>query len=413
MLAPRPYRILFIVGGASLWRKMNTGNEDLAWALAEAGAEVHLIAGGNEPKEHSYKVPSGVYYHFTEKRPGKAEPGDHVDLYNELTQRLDFDFVIGWLLNLEPILRKRNLHKHGPIFIANEGYISKDRRPLRSKLKHSIAAMLGHPFTRARGRGPIAAWQGLGSVGKYVDFAVPISKTVMKNCQEFYGIPADKCRVIYGGVDLSTFSPDPDIDRKELQNPPRLVFTGNIIESKGVMNVVDALHLIDTPVELVLCGRDLDQMLQDVGPRLDAGGKGHKLSYKGSLTHEALAAELKSSDIFVFCSWTEGLGKSLLEAMACGLPAIVSDIDAFREFVVDEKNGLVVPVKDPPSIAKAIDRYLRDPELRQKCSKGAFETMQQFNIKNEAQGWIDLFDDLKRGVTPLEPSSRELDNVGA
>jgi glycosyltransferase involved in cell wall biosynthesis len=392
---PSSCRILFVVGGASLWRKMNTGNEDLAWALAEAGIEVHILAGGMRPEEHSYKVPPRVFYHFTEKAPGKAEPGDHVDLYKELTQRFNFDFVIGWLLYLEPLLRSRSIRAGGPIFIANEGYLSNDRRPIRSKLKHSVAALLGHKFTRARGRGPISAWKGLASVGPFVDFAVPISKTVMRNCQEFYGIPADKCRVIYGGVDLSVFAPDPRIDRRELKNPPRLIFTGNIIASKGVMDVVDALQFVDTPVDLVLCGRDLDQMVQEVGPRLEASKKGHRFIYKGSLGHEALAAELKLADIFVFCSWTEGLGKSLLEAMACGLPVVVSNIDAFREFVVDGQNGLVVPVKDPHSIAEAIKRFFNNPDLRDKCGKGASKTVQDFNIRNEAKAWIGLFADLK------------------
>jgi glycosyltransferase involved in cell wall biosynthesis len=386
---------------------MNTGNEDLAWALAEAGIEVHILAGGMKPEEHSYKIPPKVFYHFTEKSPGTAEPGDHVDLYRELTRQFDFDFVIGWLLNLEPILRSRTTRAEGPIFIANEGYISKDRRPMRSRLKHSVAALFGHKFTRARGRGPISAWKGLASVGQYVDFAVPISRTVMKNCQEFYGIPAEKCRVIYGGVDLSVFAPDPKIDRRELGNPPRLIFTGNIIASKGVMDVVDALQLVDTPVELVLCGRDLDQMVQEVGPRLDAGNKGHTLIYKGSLGHDALATELKSADMFVFCSWTEGLGKSLLEAMACGLPVIVSDIDVFNEFMVDGQNGLVVPVKDPHSIAEAIMRFLVDPDLRDRCGKGASRTMQDFSITNEASAWIDLFADLKNCDTHAARPARQ------
>ena len=396
---PSSCKILFVVGGASLWRKMNTGNEDLAWALAEAGVEVHILAGGTPPEEHSYEIPSRVRYHFTQKTSGKAIPGDHVELFRELTQEFDFDFVIGWMLYLEPILRDPSTRRAGTKFLANEGYISKDHRNTFSRFKHSIAALFGHEFTRSRGRGPVAAWKGLGSTGELIDFAVPISRAVMKNCREFYGIPEDKCKVIYGGVDLSLFAPDDTVDRRKLKSPPRLIFTGNIAATKGIMDVIDGMQFVDTPVEIVLCGNDKHDLLRQAEARLKSFNKGHNLVYKGSLGHDALAAELKASDIFVFCSWSEGLGKSLLEAMACGLPVIVSNIDVFGEFITDGSNGLVVPVKSPGSIAMAIESLLDDPELREKCGRGAVKTMENFSISKEAQQWIDLFSELKGSVS--------------
>lgn len=417
LFVPTSYRVLFIVGGASLNRKMNTGNEDLAWALAEAGVDVHIIAGGMRPEEHSYNLPPRVFYYFTEKSSGIAEPGEHMELYKTLTQRLDFDFVIGWLLFLEPILRARSDRGTGPIFIANEGQISRDRRGNLRRLWHAVATIVGHSVPRARaeyenhrarGRGPISAWRGLSSAGAYVDFAVPISGAVMKNCQDFYRIPAEKCRVIYGGIDHSTFAPDPRIDRRRLGNPPRLIFSGDVKVSKGVMDVVDALYLIETPVELVLCGNDPEMLVPELTAKLDAGGHGHRLVYKGALGHDALSKELKEADIFVFCSWTEGLGKSLLEAMACGLPVVVSDIDVFKEFVVDGQNGLIARLQAPNSIALAIDRFLHDPDLRDRCGREANKSMEKFNIRNEAGAWIDLFGESKITAKDRGSSWRDL-----
>ena len=74
-------RILFVMKGSALNRGMNTGIENLAWKLADFVYEIHILAGGSEPFQHRYHIPSNVTYHFT---GGNGSPGEHTDYYFRL-----------------------------------------------------------------------------------------------------------------------------------------------------------------------------------------------------------------------------------------------------------------------------------------------------------------------------------------
>ncbi len=82
---------------------------------------------------------------------------------------------------------------------------------------------------------------------------------------------------------------------------------------------------------------------------------------------------LPAMDAFVLPSWREGYPRSVMEANAMGLPAIVTDIRGCREAVVDGENGLLVPLRDPGALATAMRRLHDDPALRARLSRGARE----------------------------------------
>jgi glycosyltransferase involved in cell wall biosynthesis len=81
----------------------------------------------------------------------------------------------------------------------------------------------------------------------------------------------------------------------------------------------------------------------------------------------------QSLDLFVLPSRFEGMPVCLLEAMACGSPCVVTDIEGCRELVSDGREGLVVPPEDPEAMARAIMELLRDPEKRSVMGKAARE----------------------------------------
>ena len=70
------------------------------------------------------------------------------------------------------------------------------------------------------------------------------------------------------------------------------------------------------------------------------------------------------TDIAVLPSYSEGLPKSLLEACACGLPIVTTDTSGCLEVVEHNVNGLIVPVRDPVSLASALEKLIKAPKLR-------------------------------------------------
>ncbi len=87
-------------------------------------------------------------------------------------------------------------------------------------------------------------------------------------------------------------------------------------------------------------------------------------------------------DIFVLPSHSEGISRSLLEAMAGGLPVIATEVGGTPEVVQHEVNGLLVPVKDPQALAQALIRLLADPALAKKLGSGRFRARgRQFFVR--------------------------------
>ncbi|MCB0073000.1 MAG: glycosyltransferase family 4 protein [Caldilineaceae bacterium] len=92
----------------------------------------------------------------------------------------------------------------------------------------------------------------------------------------------------------------------------------------------------------------------------------------------ALSALYRSSDLFVSSSWGEGLGYPPLEAMACGTPVVLTDSSGVRDFAADGVNCLMVPPKDVPALAAAMQRVLTDPDLAARLAAGGRATAARY-----------------------------------
>lgn len=93
---------------------------------------------------------------------------------------------------------------------------------------------------------------------------------------------------------------------------------------------------------------------------------------------ELLSKLYGSCDVFVSASWWEGFGLPPLEAMACGAPVVTTDSQGVREFAIDGENCLVVPARDPTSLAEAILRLINDQELASSLRENGPKTAAKF-----------------------------------
>lgn len=228
-----------------------------------------------------------------------------------------------------------------------------------------------------------------------IDQVVAISTAVADNVREIYGFVPDKVQIIGRGIDTSFYAP-PEHRVRPLGGPMRLLYTGNIVAAKGLGTVVAALDRIAAPVELRLCGADRDGYLGRLRASMPADRR-HRLVFRDRLSPDEVRAELQAADAFVFPSSSEGLGKSLLEAMASGLPAVVSDLPAFRDVVVDGVNALVAPVDDAEAFANAIDRLIADPESCSMLGRNGRQTIcGKFSQELEIKSWEKLLISLQK-----------------
>ena len=86
---------------------------------------------------------------------------------------------------------------------------------------------------------------------------------------------------------------------------------------------------------------------------------------------------MQACDLFVMPSRYEGLSLAMIEAMACGLPIIASDVRGLKDYITNEQNGLLFPVGDYKALAERILQLANNRKLRSKLSQGARESFEK------------------------------------
>jgi glycosyltransferase involved in cell wall biosynthesis len=107
------------------------------------------------------------------------------------------------------------------------------------------------------------------------------------------------------------------------------------------------------------------------------------------------AAELLAAvDLVTLSSSQEGMGSTLLESAACGLPAVGTDVDGIPDFIADGVTGLLVPPRDPPALATALLRLLNDHALRNQMGRAAADDVLRFNLTKAVRQMEQVYRDV-------------------
>jgi glycosyltransferase involved in cell wall biosynthesis len=366
---------LFVIKDSVLNRGMNTGIENLAWGLAEAGLTVYILSGGDEPNICSYHYPDNVHYRFT----GKS--GDNPELFlsafKDICNSNVIHVVVGWIINVASLAAGKD--KKPTVFIGHLGQM-----PPRSIAGRFLKLVLRNKMSL------VQAFQTVRSVHRFrnrCSHVVSISKAVQCASMPKYRLKPSQCSVIHRGVDTTIFSYSSERDASRI----KLLYAGNISKGKGMTDLIESLPFIRQPVELTLCGKGEAAFINAAINASNRSRVGHKVICTGPLHQSDLIGYYQRSTVFVFPSHSEGLGKSLIEAMACGCPVICSDIPAFKEIVESHVNGIMVPVGYPVDIAKAVNIYVSRPDLRKRYALNARRTIEEkFSKVNEVNQWLML-----------------------
>ena len=116
---------------------------------------------------------------------------------------------------------------------------------------------------------------------------------------------------------------------------------------------------------------------------------------------EDTEAFYKIMDLFLLTSFSEGMAMTLLEAMACGLPCVATDVGGNAEVVCGGLTGLIIPSGDEAKLGQAICRLLGDKEMRQRMgSEGQKRFSEKFTASRMAQEYEALYDKMLSGVHP-------------
>jgi glycosyltransferase involved in cell wall biosynthesis len=195
------------------------------------------------------------------------------------------------------------------------------------------------------------------------------------------------------GVEVDSIPMKPDY---ALRDPIRLIFVGRLHEQKGLDVLLTAFQKLcgqypNLHIRLQLLGDGpLRENLIRLSEQLDIAKQVDFMGMSGQVFEH-----LQQADIFILPSRAEGHSNALLEAMACGLPVIVSDIPANQDVIEHEANGLMFAAGDAISLADAASALLDRSDLRERLGNAARRTVEsRYSLDCVADRYISLYQDL-------------------
>lgn len=230
-----------------------------------------------------------------------------------------------------------------------------------------------------------------------VDRVVGIADSIRELLHRQWTFRKHKAVTIRKGHDPAWYQGIPPADLRIFDVPQDafvIACMANQRKFKGIKYLLQATYELANleNLHLLLIGRDMDEgelkRLIEESPMKD---RIHLTGWR-----DDVLSILASCDAFVLPSiGGEAITKSLIEAMSMGLAPIITDIAGNRDLVIHQKNGLVVPTKDPKAIASAVKELYQSPELTSRFGKASKDYIREnFDSKDTVENTLNMFRDL-------------------
>ena len=218
------------------------------------------------------------------------------------------------------------------------------------------------------------------------------------------GMPPDQVVTVHEGIDLEHVAAAPAAGiHAEFWLPHGAPVVGNVaalVPHKGQKHLIDAFALVvrDLPdARLIIAGEG------ELRPALERQIREHRLEKHVVLAgfRPDVLSLMKGFDLFALSSVTEGLGTSVLDAMACERAVVATAAGGVPEIVRDEETGVLVPPRDAPAMARAIVRLLRDPDLRRRFGRaGLAHVTRHFSAERMVRETVRVYEALLESSSP-------------
>lgn len=221
-----------------------------------------------------------------------------------------------------------------------------------------------------------SSYFGIKKLRNYVKGTICVSSKNREESVKLNLTTAEKCEVFPNAVNAELFHKQDQEECREMLGFPQdkfiVAFVGWFIDRKGPRRVAAAINQLKD-VKGIFIGKGEQE------PQCDG------TLFKGVIPHDNIPIYLGAADVFVLPTLHEGCCNAVIEAMACGLPIISSNLP-FNWDVLDDNNSIMVDPDSVDEIADAIKTLRDNPELKKRLSEGALKKAEKLTIDKRAEG---------------------------
>jgi glycosyltransferase involved in cell wall biosynthesis len=222
---------------------------------------------------------------------------------------------------------------------------------------------------------------------------VAVSRAIQERIANVAGIRQQLIKVIHNGLDLGRM-PRPSLlesDQPAAWRTPVVGTLGHLSEKKGQRVFLQAVQLLldrGLDAEFVILGDGPDRSaLRGLADELN-------ITRRVTFTPQTVSGQLNQLDILVEPSLQEGLGMSVMQAMATGVPVVATGVGGLYDLIEDGVTGVMVPAADPEALADAIRRLLTSPAERLELAKQARAIIErEFSADRAAEKHLEFYRD--------------------
>lgn len=364
--------ICMISGYAGIGGGLENVVNELSKELVKHGNQITIF--NNSPKDLISKYPN---FTVEELRP-----------YDILPPRLRFANYSQYTYSLKVWMRIKDskhfdvIHGHGdncffPILF-------RDRTPFITNI-HGIkkayrTRVFGSNSNMVKGPRLFPLFWPEEIAAKRSDITVACSKAERDELISFYGIDSKKIQVIYNGVDVTRFKPVDKLTARKIlgltENANFAIWVGNNPQLKGLKTAIKAVKNIKNLYLLVagISGTNFDNVL-----------------FFGMIPPQKLCVLYNAANFLILPTLYEGFPLVPLEALACGLPILISKECPTKEIITDGKEGFIVNQRKPECYTEKINALLSDNYLNQEISFQCRSLAEKFSWANVGQEYLKVY----------------------
>ncbi|MBI4283992.1 MAG: glycosyltransferase family 4 protein [Chloroflexi bacterium] len=322
------------------------------------------------PQWFAYFIGKGHQVHLISPDTSRVEmPGVHIDCFPQFrlkVLRLAFTLFLGGIYSRRIIDREKPDIVHA--IELDEGF--------------AAAASGFHPFVMTPNGSDLLVWAKshplVRIVARYVFAradAVTSDSLPLQKASLALGATRDRNYIIQWGVDLTRFHPRIDRDRVRakyaLGNSPLILSSRALTRNYNTDTIIRSLPAVlqEMPSAKMMFVYGFSGQEAEMKKLASALGVADATIFVGPVDYAEMPYYQAAADICLSVPSSDSSPRSVYEAMACGVPPILSDLPWTKDLIMPEQNALIVPARDYQALAKAILRLLADGELRQGITK--------------------------------------------
>ncbi|WP_323816585.1 glycosyltransferase family 4 protein [Cellvibrio sp. NN19] len=361
------------------WTGVARSARRLVAYLKDAGATIHVVTPLSERKV--IESNGGLHHKLALENPEVGASGEliyKVFLGNssvEMSELHEFITILDFKEQFDCFHGFWLPYAYGCLIASSIG-----RRPV-------IASIRGNDAVA--GLGQVKRMPFIQAVLKRATHITSVSSDLLENVSIFENLEG-RSSVIHNGIEHSEFEKW-NIGAAKRGSVGTL---GELRYKKGIPYLVDAFSLIEKNLKthLLLAGDFTDTAEAEIVQQLVINNNlSGFVKYMGQLKRNRICSYINSLNVFVLSSLHDGFPNTLLEACACGVPIVATNVGGMKDVMKDGENCLLVKAGDAKAMSHAISRILRDDELALKLSNGAKEIASKFNLERESESWISLY----------------------